>query len=196
MLHTAGATEEKDIVTMSDKTFGVKRPVEMLAKLEWEWDKMRSFPITERCHEKSYFAINAAVTSWHLCEWLAGTMTEHQFEKLSSAAGTSIRGTSNLRDWATRECDALNICDQLANGAKHLVIKPREIPFTANEKEFLFGDGILTHYLMVEGPRSMISIDFLIGLTLAFWRDVFVAAGIATTEQVAYPMVERTWAAK
>lgn len=180
----------------SDKTFGVTEPIDMLAKLEWEWDKMRSFPITEHSHEKSYYAINAATTSWHLSEWLGATMDETNFKRISAEAGTPIQDWVSLRAWATQECYALRICDQLANGAKHMVIKPREDAISTTEREFLMGNDLLTHYLMIEDNGNIISIDWVVGLTLSFWRDVFVSAGIATAEQVSYPMVERTWNAR
>ena len=40
---------------------------------------------------------------------------------------------------------------------------------------------------MVEDHNSVVPIDAVIGLAMAFWRTIFVAAGMATHEQVEYP---------
>lgn len=177
----------------SDKTFSLTNPMDMLVKLEWEWDKMRGFDITKYSHEKAYFALNAATTAWHISDWLAATLSEEQYLQLSTQAGTQIRDLKSLQNWAIRECNGVFVCDQVANGAKHFAIRPREEPVSAKEREFLLGE-LRTYYLMIEGGGNLISMDWIIGQAYAFWKEVFLACGIATPEQIDYPMVPRAWA--
>jgi hypothetical protein len=40
---------------------------------------------------------------------------------------------------------------------------------------------------MVEDHNAMVPIDSVIGLALAFWRNIFEMTGMATHQQVEYP---------
>jgi hypothetical protein len=169
--------------------------MDMLIKLEWEWDKMRAFDIRVRSPEKSYFALNAATTAWHLCDWVASSLTSQQFQRLSVEAGTAITNVKTLQTWAICECNAMMICDQIANGAKHFGIKKRQTPITAKEREFLLGE-ITAYYLMIEGGGNLISMDWIIGLAYRFWKEVFLCCGLAEIAELEYPMVPRAWSVK
>jgi predicted nucleic acid-binding protein len=180
----------------SDKTFSLTAPIDMLVKLEWEWEKMRGFDITKYSYEKTYYTINAALTAWHMCDWLDNTLTVDQRAKLSTIAGTEIKNHKAIQELVKGRSRALVICDQVANAAKHLLIKDRPDPYTAAERQLPLRDGQTTYYLMAEDDTSRQSMDAVIGFALAYWKELFVATGLATHAELNYPLVERYWAAK
>jgi hypothetical protein len=59
-----------------------------------------------------YTAFNAAVTAWHLCDWVFGDMSAEQRDNLK------IRHLPDLQEIARRE-RSLHVCRQIATASKH-----------------------------------------------------------------------------
>lgn len=157
---------------------------------------MRSFDITKYSYEKTYYTINAALTAWHMCDWLDETLTGEQRDALSKEAGEKILTKKSLQIWVKTRSRALVICDQIANAAKHRSIDERPEPYKASERQLPLADGQTTYYLMAEDDTSRQSMDSVIGFALVFWKDLFVSIGLAKKEEIDYPLVQRYWDSK
>ena len=92
--------------TLGDKRFGIYTPRDLLLKLSWEIQNLNdpSMGITA----EGYHCFNAAVTAWHLTDWVWKAFHQQQFKKVS-----------DFQSVIRKESKHLAICDQLANGSKH-----------------------------------------------------------------------------
>jgi hypothetical protein len=170
----------------TNRTFVLTEPLDLFFKLEWEYDELRRFNITENRIEKSYVALNAAVTAWHLTDWFCARMEQEHFKKLSAATGRHIDNNTVFRNFV-KEDKTISMCEQIAVSVKHLQIDERDHKVQTNPRSYLLADGQSAYYLMVEDHNAMMPIDSVIGFALAFWRSIFELTGMATREQVEYP---------
>ena len=112
--------------------FGLSQPQHMVSKLYFEimklmdslsvWTKGQEFP------EPLFIAFNAAVTAWHITDWLWESRAEtrallkkrfgFEFNEWSNK-GLS-KGLNNFKDTVAKECRTLHICREIANGSKHM----------------------------------------------------------------------------
>ncbi|WP_342733196.1 hypothetical protein [Bradyrhizobium sp. B117] len=104
------------------KRFGLDGPSDLLLKLNWEIMQLGQ-PMDQEAIA-SYRAFNCAVTAWSLCDWTwnsASNGLRKRFRKESPkpSASNSEPLAALLRD-QSRE---LAICQQLANGSKHFVLR-------------------------------------------------------------------------
>jgi hypothetical protein len=93
-------------------TFALENCRNLLDKLEREIDRIKSAASDDfDTHNDSAF--NAAVTAWHLCDWVFADMTPDQRDRLS------IQKIEDMREYARTQCRALHLCRQVATGSKH-----------------------------------------------------------------------------
>lgn len=169
-----------------NKTFELTEPLDLFFKLEWEFDELRRFNITESKTEKAYVALNAAMTAWHMTDWFCAHMTPENFSNLSNTTGENIHTAAKFRTHV-KENRFISMCEQIAVSTKHYRIHERPHKVETNARSYALADGQNTYYLMVEDHNAMVPIDSVIGHALAYWRTMFVLTGMATPEQVAYP---------
>jgi hypothetical protein len=97
------------------KVFDLSSPMQMLTKLHWENDQIKSMLAIEDPKVISA-AFNAAATAWHLIEWVNTFARVYPHEpKLDIDAKT-------YREDAISRCPELGICRQLSVGWKHRVV--------------------------------------------------------------------------
>jgi hypothetical protein len=93
-------------------TFALENCRNLLDKLKREIDRLRSAASDDfNTHNDSAF--NAAVTAWHLCDWVFADMTPDQRGKLN------ILKIEDMRGYARTQCRALHLCRQVATASKH-----------------------------------------------------------------------------
>jgi hypothetical protein len=120
-----GAEEIQNVLAMNE-------PQHMLSKLFWEvqelmqsqsvWKENDSFPTP------IFFAFNAAVTAWHITDWLWQSNAEtravlakrYKFEFHEDSAHGLRLGLERFQKAVTAHCRALHVCQQIANGSKHM----------------------------------------------------------------------------
>jgi hypothetical protein len=66
-------------------------------------------------HQLKDSAFNAAVTAWHLCDWVFNDMTPEQRAKLN------FRNLADLQEHVRENCRALYLCRQAATASKHWI---------------------------------------------------------------------------
>jgi hypothetical protein len=103
------------------KVFDLSSPTQMLVKLQWENDQIKSMLAVDD-PKVIFAAFNAAATAWHLIEWVTTFARVYPLEnKLDIDAKT-------YRDDAVARCPELAVCQQLSVGWKHRVVEQRNNP--------------------------------------------------------------------
>lgn len=127
-----------------------------------------------------------------MADWLCARFEKKHYVLLSSHAGRHIDNCKVFRAWA-KVSRAISMCERISVAGKHYHFEENDHKVSTTSKEIkgMFPDGKPLNYLMVEDHNSTIPIDAVIGYALAFWRMVFVSTGLATDDQVKYPMPPR-----
>jgi hypothetical protein len=131
----------------SNLAFGLATPVELLEKARREVARISSPPFAIRAgHDARYdaldAAINAAITLWHVTDWVAVSPQPQAAALLHSARkpGDNRGSYAVLKEFVISDKD-LALCHDLCNGSKHLeldrpVTAPAHIDlFTGNTRE-------------------------------------------------------------
>ena len=115
-------------------------------------------------------AFNAALTAWHLCDWVFNDMTLEQRHKLG------FGGLGDLQKYVRENCRALYLCRQAATASKHWAVNSHpdpdvEVVVWHNET------GWTIHF--VDGGQEQPA-DVVFESALAFWTEFIRGQGIAT----------------
>lgn len=111
--------------------FGLNKPQHMLSKLLWEidnlsrslsvWTKRGEFP------EPLFIAYNAAVTAWHITDWLwqsspeIRTILAKRYALIITDSSAGLRkGLEKFQESVAKESRHLYACREIANGSKHM----------------------------------------------------------------------------
>lgn len=113
--------EEMMALPGQPQTFAIDNCRDMLDKLGWEIEQLKLSQDDVR--PLQYGCYNAAVTAWHLTDWVYAEATREQRTTLK------IKTRGDLQEKARSECRELYLCYYLANASKHrkvtLFIDPR-----------------------------------------------------------------------
>lgn len=110
-----------------DQTLAFESCKDMLTKLAWEVESLRHhLAVGLPIDQATYWATNAAITAWHLVDWVYADLTHAQQVSLGAELGvilTGNAGAERFADYVGREID-LHVCRAIALTAKHAVLKP------------------------------------------------------------------------
>lgn len=67
----------------------------------------------------AYHAFNAAVTAWHMTDWVWDELTTEMRGQLAKSLGSVLSEKKQFQNALVRQCRGLHICRQIANGSKH-----------------------------------------------------------------------------
>ena len=100
----------------AQKSFELRDTRDILEKLQWELNNLfcRQRHDIKACQ---YHAFNCAVTAWHVTDWL--------WQDISPAlkCDLQLRQCKEFQDYVRKDCPALNLCHQIANGSKHCLLE-------------------------------------------------------------------------
>lgn len=105
------------------RTFQIKTIGNMLSKLDWEITQLREsqFSVSSSIDVSSYFAINAAVTAFHIVDWIWQLGTpEQQAGWVESDAPAKPNRQTRFQINLKKRCPELGVCREIANTFKHL----------------------------------------------------------------------------
>ena len=107
------------------RTFQIKTVKDMLAKLDWEIEQLQKFQFSQGTNAvdvSSYMAINAALTAFHVCEWIWHIGTEQQQDDWLQAAplASKTKGKTRFQVGLKHHCPEFGVCREIANSFKHL----------------------------------------------------------------------------
>src|SRR5581483_10232667 len=112
--------------------FALNKPQHMLSKLLWEidrlstslsvWTKRTEFP------EPLFIVWNAAVTAWHITDWLWQSSPEiraildkrYNLNFIEGSRNAVREGLESFQAAVAKDCRFLYVCREIANGSKHM----------------------------------------------------------------------------
>lgn len=116
------------------QVFSLATPHHMLMKLAWEKRNLRAAVDARKANEKNnehdfknhhaaaYFAFNFAVTAWHIADWVWHT-ADDEWRELICKHLNCQKEYSNFKDALLDQHRVLRICQQIANGSKHMRLR-------------------------------------------------------------------------
>jgi hypothetical protein len=76
---------------------------------------------------RAYIAFNCAVTAWHMTDWAWAELNQKQREEVQKLAKTSFdlvpTNPKPLQKYVRCSSHALKLCELIANGSKHCVLR-------------------------------------------------------------------------
>lgn len=103
--------------------FGLRGPHDLIKKLEH--DIRRLVTAQKESREEAIFAsFDCAVTAWSLVDWLYESLTVNERKRLAPPDGTKAQFTTLIKG----EVPHLDICRQIATGAKHFNVDSNPDP--------------------------------------------------------------------
>ena len=103
-------------------TFDIRTSRDMLDKLSREIKRLET---TDNREDAADLCFNAAVTAWHLHDWVWKDIKDNWPVRARIAKAAEIPGKFKKRDWMTflrskkAECPALRYCRIIATASKH-----------------------------------------------------------------------------
>ena len=165
-------------------TFGHDSCRDMLDKLKREFNRLEVAPEREDIADH---AINFAITSWHLTDWIWAAYEDKRLKFRGEAADASAswgkgrNGLGDFRKYIFEREPRIRYCDPIANEAKHLVLDEKRRPgrsvlkTTASASSILSGTGFLMGpvdwipKILREGNRLDARLEF--DCILDFWSS-------------------------
>lgn len=106
-------------------TYGLENSRDVLKKLEWEQSGLKA--ASKQDPKELFFrAFNAAVTAWHLADWVWKDMTQNQRQQLETEWETKLGidddGVGNFRHALRQKSREIAICREIATASKHVEV--------------------------------------------------------------------------
>ncbi len=172
--------QERLIARSLKQTFDLNGCRALLAKLRWEIDQIKSDTRMDYV-TLSYRGYNAAVTAWHLADWIWEDMGDDQKE----AVGVSNRG--ELQKKARDGCRAIYYCRQIATASKHFAVDDYPDPniqayVSASPKVTVSDSGESEIYAawalkIMDGQERVQAVEQF-EIALGYWTDLVEKYGI------------------
>jgi hypothetical protein len=103
-------------------TFGLQTAAAMAYKAARDFQRCKAAATSQ---DRIDAALNCAITSWHMCEWVWVGITAHDRHSRDIAAVLGVTGRAmdekDVVAWALRECPSLEVCRSICNGTKHVI---------------------------------------------------------------------------
>jgi hypothetical protein len=173
----------------TNKRMGLHSAEDLLRKLRWEVGEMEhKIGKVPDNQVEAYHAFNAAVTAWHICDWVWETAPmELRARFKRDSPEPSAKGVRLLAALVCEQCRELYLCRHLATGAKHFRVDQFNDPgVTATleaaidifesgtgEVRFVSGSGV---FVNDEGRQH--SGLGLFNRALHYWKSFFQRYGI------------------
>ena len=130
----------------------------------------------EKEHLNPRFAINAAITSWHLSDW-----TYQEFFKSDSRFqdsrenGKSISGLSKYQEFLKMDCPELEYMRTITNGSKHCKVNQSDRTEVSSgdfdPNDFDRHDFYVPRFVIVnDNTNEEIDFENLLVKTIEFWK--------------------------
>jgi hypothetical protein len=112
---------------VDSQTFNISSSRDVVEKLRWELDQLAGTQIRDT-RAVAYRSLNAAITAWHVCDWVYDECVESKdVRERLEAMFRKVAGLGDVQAWARQE-RAISICYQIATAAKHSRVSHRFDP--------------------------------------------------------------------
>ncbi|QLL15365.1 hypothetical protein [Pseudomonas chlororaphis] len=196
---SSGSTTPPEAV----RTFQIKTVSDMLAKLEWEIEQLQATQFSQSAKSvdiSSYFAINAALTAFHVCEWIwhIGTQQQKDAWLQAAPAASKAQGKTRFQVGLKYQCPEFGVCRAIANSFKHLAddqftdtnvltdVPVFELSVPATAGSMRAGDPLaqFAKVLMVRSKGGITPAAHVLSRTYGFLEDFCEKSGFLTGSQV------------
>jgi hypothetical protein len=154
-------------------SFEIKNSKGFFQKLRDEYRDLNKEHINPR------FAINCAITSWHLTDW-----TYQEFYKSdlrfqdSKENGKTISGLVKFQEYLKTSCPELEYMRMITNGSKHCKIDQKHKTVTStgdfSPYDFSRNDFTVPRFVIINEIGEEIDFEELLVTTISFWEDLLI----------------------
>lgn len=97
------------------RIFKIKSIGDMLAKLDWGIEQLQLSQFSQKGQSvniSSYFAINAALTAFYICDWIWHVGTQQQKKSWSQSASdaSATKGKTRFQVGLETQCPEFGVC--------------------------------------------------------------------------------------
>jgi len=134
---------------MTELAFGIEAPRDLLAKARREVGRLEqaeNWHGTDDWEPIADAAINAALTLWHITDWIANSpdpACQSAIAQIKAKRGSAKTAALAVLQEHVLDDSNIALCDALANGAKHFTIRERSLDPNAALREAGRHDRIL-----------------------------------------------------
>jgi hypothetical protein len=150
---------------MNELSFGIQTSKDFLKKLLEDYEEFKLNPLSSR------IALNCAMTSWHLSEWI--------FNEYKIEFDLKYNNITSFQNEVKKSCSSLQIMHDLANGTKHYyltrhnpIVSESNIHEGAYSREYSREFDISYLYLLLKDGSKLI-FDDEIEKVVNFWKEYF-----------------------
>jgi hypothetical protein len=173
------------------RTFAFESCKDMLTKLAWEAENLdRHIKAGRGVAEATYWATNAAITAWHIVDWVWADLNSEQRSALGGKLGITLGGNDGKKQLEEFVCrnQNLNICRAIALTAKHSILAAKSAArFEAIEAEVTLVPTIVTSGISHQNPFELIvkvegQLDTIVNVlwrASSYWEEFVRSNGIA-----------------
>jgi hypothetical protein len=107
---------------MARHSYNLRTPVHLLEKISRDLIRFHKSadPSSRDYRYQSDHAMNFVISAWHMIEWL------YRSDSIDIPKVSACKTFEEFRDLVLQECPDLKICRELANGAKHFVLREND----------------------------------------------------------------------
>lgn len=170
-------------------------PVLHLSKLGWEIAQIRDAKSVLPA-ERTFMSINAALTAWHIHEWLWKATTDEgrqELLRLSRAQGTGLKA---FVLGVQRSCEAIAICRQFATAQKHFGVEHNRedvyYQMYTRADGPVEGSASMTIYA---GGKAFDDVDIYTTALIA-WARLYVYVGYPSAKDILSILPDELWPSK
>lgn len=164
------------------QTFGLENCRDVLRKLKWEIEGLRT-EATDTPDPLMFRAFNAAVTTWHLTDWVWEGATDAQHAAIPAVSKV------DLQNFARQQCRAIHLCRQVATASKHVHVTMYPDPkvdaaasarsqMPENTSEVIIHAPPIWTVKFIDGQDRLPAID-VFEKALTWWTQFIYGRGIA-----------------
>ncbi|MCW2120598.1 hypothetical protein [Flavobacterium sp. 7A] len=129
----------------------------------------------DKAHLNPRFAINCAITSWHLTDWTYEEFYKKDERFQDSKEGKkTVSGISKYQEFLKESCPELEYMRMITNGSKHCKVnqKHRTIVSTGDfsSGDFSRHDFAVPRFVITNENSEEIDFEKLLLVTIDFWK--------------------------
>lgn len=104
------------------KTFGLKWPRDLLAKLRYDIERLRCARSSD---DAKYAAFDCAVDAWHMTDWVLAAVDSERHHQLCGEVRLAPQAAVRFAEQQAERLPILKYCREIANGVKHFELRPK-----------------------------------------------------------------------
>ncbi len=172
------------------RPFSLRSPVDLYRKIHFESEELRTHPSIDRT-KRAYAVMNTVTSAWQMKDWLYRFLYESgQLTLLDKFAGRRIKGVSDFGVFLIQKDPWLDICYQLATGAKHFeedvnagmeMVAKFEFKVGSNDSLLKFSENtgiiIKTEDNLISGHELVLLLDYI-------WRELLLNVGFLGVDKL------------